>query len=448
MAEYPTFQPATGVAERQIETNANLFDRVRQRKIEAIKLQQQSQVLEQNLATGRANLQEANIRMGALQKQLDQSEKINDLRISGMAAESQERQRVYDLRSEWNTAGMAGFSQDIANLQSRPMIEQQKLLPEIQLKYAKFAELNDAAETMGGALNRAGGLAMAQFAKTMENSNVEQAVRVSQAELQGQVGESDEDVDARWGAVARTPMRDATGKVRLVVDPNRVDPRREASASMVLDAAEADAASLGVGADGRPAKIDFKALLADPEIAAIRRVPTSATAQRLRRLMTEARRAPVQRPKSAQTIEAESASQELAVVSKDLRKMFDDAVTLDKIKGRIGVVDNSLAKLGNVVGISRDPDVVKFEQRFASVRNVILKARSGGAVTESEAARFLEEMGSFNENDDNFVVRFQTFLGDLERTIKSKLEAFGAKDASAADAMRNPGVTEISTDAL
>jgi hypothetical protein len=84
-----------------------------------------------------------------------------------------------------------------------------------------------------------------------------------------------------------------------------------------------------------------------------------------------------------------------------------------------GPIDAPLGALGASVGMA--PDYTKMNQAFAGVRNQILKARSGGAVTPQEADRFIEEIGTPMAGD--FGDRLQLFTVQRKGEYMNKLQA-------------------------
>jgi hypothetical protein len=68
------------------------------------------------------------------------------------------------------------------------------------------------------------------------------------------------------------------------------------------------------------------------------------------------------------------------------------------------------------------PDYTKMEQAFSGVRNQILKARSGAAVTPSEAERFLQEIGDPFRGD--YGQRLETFTSQRRKEYLDKLQAY------------------------
>jgi len=101
----------------------------------------------------------------------------------------------------------------------------------------------------------------------------------------------------------------------------------------------------------------------------------------------------------------------------DLGKTANDAITdsglYGPIRGRINPI---------IASTSGYPDYTKMMQAFSGVNNQILKARSGGAVTDQEALRFQNEIGDPNAND--FPDRMRAFAAQRKREYLTKLQAF------------------------
>jgi hypothetical protein len=82
----------------------------------------------------------------------------------------------------------------------------------------------------------------------------------------------------------------------------------------------------------------------------------------------------------------------------------------------VGRVQAGLAAFG------QSPDFTQMNQAYAGVRNQILRARSGAAVTEKEAERFLQEMGDPYTGD--FAQRLEIFANQRRREYLDKLQAY------------------------
>lgn len=68
------------------------------------------------------------------------------------------------------------------------------------------------------------------------------------------------------------------------------------------------------------------------------------------------------------------------------------------------------------------PDFTTMNQSYAGVRNQILKARSGAAVTPQEATRFLEEIGDVYQGD--YKQRLELFTTQRRGEYLNKLQAY------------------------
>jgi hypothetical protein len=99
----------------------------------------------------------------------------------------------------------------------------------------------------------------------------------------------------------------------------------------------------------------------------------------------------------------------------DLGKTANESITSPSLYGPYnGRVNPMLAATTGY------PDYTKMMQAFSGVNNQILKARSGGAVTDQEAARFQAEIGDPKSND--FPDRMQSFTAQRKREYLTKLQ--------------------------
>jgi hypothetical protein len=75
-----------------------------------------------------------------------------------------------------------------------------------------------------------------------------------------------------------------------------------------------------------------------------------------------------------------------------------------------------------LAAFGQSPDFTKMNQAYSGVRNQILKARAGAAVTPSEAERFLQEIGDPYAGD--FSQRLETFTSQRRKEYLDKLQAY------------------------
>lgn len=101
----------------------------------------------------------------------------------------------------------------------------------------------------------------------------------------------------------------------------------------------------------------------------------------------------------------------------DLGKTAIDSITGEELYGPVRGRINPL-----IASTSGYPDYTKMMQAFSGVNNQILKARSGGAVTDDEAKRFQAEIGDPTAND--FPDRMKAFTAQRKREYMTKLQAF------------------------
>jgi len=99
----------------------------------------------------------------------------------------------------------------------------------------------------------------------------------------------------------------------------------------------------------------------------------------------------------------------------DLGRTAINSITSENLYGPVrGRVNPAIASTYGY------PDYTKMMQAFSGVNNQILKARSGGAVTDQEAERFRAEIGDPNSND--FPDRMNLFTAQRRREYLGKLQ--------------------------
>jgi len=102
-----------------------------------------------------------------------------------------------------------------------------------------------------------------------------------------------------------------------------------------------------------------------------------------------------------------------------------------------GRVQAGLAAFG------QSPDFTAMNQAYSGVRNQILKARAGAAVTPSEAERFLQEIGDPYAGD--FAQRLETFTAQRRREYLDKLQAYQEAGFEIPRSLQMGGVGEAAT---
>lgn len=85
-----------------------------------------------------------------------------------------------------------------------------------------------------------------------------------------------------------------------------------------------------------------------------------------------------------------------------------------------GMIDAPIQ--AGLAAIGQSPSFTEMNQAFSGVRNQILKARAGAAVTPSEAERFLQEIG--NPYSGDFGQRLETFTAQRRKEYLDKLQAY------------------------
>lgn len=99
----------------------------------------------------------------------------------------------------------------------------------------------------------------------------------------------------------------------------------------------------------------------------------------------------------------------------DLGKFANESISSSDLYGPIRGRINPM--IASTYGY---PDYTQMMQAFSGVQNQILKARSGGNVTDSEAKRFMDEIGDPNAND--FADRMRAFGAQRRREYLGKLQ--------------------------
>lgn len=143
------------------------------------------------------------------------------------------------------------------------------------------------------------------------------------------------------------------------------------------------------------------------------------------------------RNKDANAISASQKALDRGVT--DLSKRLEKAAIPD-LRSGISNIDAELAPyiekggslpgiggMSNVGGFSFTSDGRQMQARVAKIRNMILKARSGGAVTPEEASRLMEEfsLGMWN-TDEEFLASWDDFKSSIDAGERNIHSGYGA----------------------
>ena len=93
--------------------------------------------------------------------------------------------------------------------------------------------------------------------------------------------------------------------------------------------------------------------------------------------------------------------------------------------------------------LGMSPDFTTMNQAYAGVRNQILKARAGAAVTPSESERFLQEIGDPYTGD--YKQRLESFTSQRRKEYLEKLQAYQEAGFDIPQSLQIGGGTETGT---
>lgn len=135
-----------------------------------------------------------------------------------------------------------------------------------------------------------------------------------------------------------------------------------------------------------------------------------------------------------------SESNELAARANIVKQVEDIRKTYNK--RHVGPVRGKVGGIGEKVGAIDKPGA-DFRSRVAALKNLVLKARSGGAVTDGEAERLLKEIPDADQPSQVFESRLDVFEG-IVRDLDAQKRGF--MDASGIDISRYPALAPRATD--
>lgn len=158
------------------------------------------------------------------------------------------------------------------------------------------------------------------------------------------------------------------------------------------------------------------------------------------------------KPKPAKPLPATQVS-ELS----DFKQMINNLNDITSIQGKVetGPASGRVQSAGQYVGAS-SKDFNNLKQKLAAVNNIILKLRSGAAVTDQEYTRFLQEMPTVNDAPDVFKTKLSNaiqYMSDLQNAKLTAYEETGYKIPESARVtsitVKNPqGMPNLNMDAI
>lgn len=108
--------------------------------------------------------------------------------------------------------------------------------------------------------------------------------------------------------------------------------------------------------------------------------------------------------------------------SANLIKTLDEAKDLS-LKVNTGFISGRVQSVGQKVGAA-GKDFNQFKQKLSTVENIMLKLRSGAAVTESEYARFKNEMPSVNDDEQTRDVKLANSVAYARELLNGKIDTY------------------------
>jgi len=116
-----------------------------------------------------------------------------------------------------------------------------------------------------------------------------------------------------------------------------------------------------------------------------------------------------------------------AVLAEDIARdivALKDAVGEDAMLKKVGIFDRPVAEIQKTLGLFVDSKqfqkIEKLIQKSQGLNNIVLKIRSGAAVTESEAARFLKEFA--DPSRQNYFTALQNFAENERNKARMALK--------------------------
>lgn len=135
-----------------------------------------------------------------------------------------------------------------------------------------------------------------------------------------------------------------------------------------------------------------------------------------------------------------SAVEKIASVDQSVGMLDDIERLLPSMGGSIGPMDGRVAKARITTGVGASPELAEFDAQLTGLKNAVIKATTGAAMSEPEAKRIMGQLPDLSQPEAIFKARLTTTRRNLELLKRRTIELSGGTvSAPAIEAPDTPG---------
>lgn len=120
-----------------------------------------------------------------------------------------------------------------------------------------------------------------------------------------------------------------------------------------------------------------------------------------------------------------TAIEKVAGVDQSLGMLNDIESLFPDMKGSIGVFDGRMARAKLASGVGIDPRLAEFDAQITGLKNAVIKATTGAAMSEPEAKRIMGQLPDLSLPEAVFKARLETTRRNLETLKRRTIELSG-----------------------
>lgn len=133
-----------------------------------------------------------------------------------------------------------------------------------------------------------------------------------------------------------------------------------------------------------------------------------------------------------------SAVEKIASVDQSVGMLDDIERLLPSMGGSIGPMDGRVAKARITTGVGASPELAEFDAQLTGLKNAVIKATTGAAMSEPEAKRIMGQLPDLSQPEAIFKARLTTTRRNLELLKRRTIELSGGTAQAPASEASSP----------
>ena len=129
-----------------------------------------------------------------------------------------------------------------------------------------------------------------------------------------------------------------------------------------------------------------------------------------------------------------AAVEKIASVDQSLGMLDDIERLLPAMGGAVGPIDGRVAKAKISAGVGVSPELAEFDAQLTGLKNAVIKATTGAAMSEQEAKRIMGQLPDLSQPESIFQARLKTTRKNLDLLKKRTIELSGGVAPESGDA--------------